>query len=69
MLHKLYEVEETLHAKRPGDNSDEAGFLADKKRLAEPVLAPLETYAKERVLLHQCEVKLRKAPTYIQNQM
>jgi len=69
LIGKLYEIEGTLRAKRPGDNSDEAEFLADRKRLAEPILASLETYAKERVLLHQGEVKLRKALNYILNQM
>ena len=37
--------------------------------MAEPVLASIETYAKERVPLHQGEVKLRKALNYILNQM
>ena len=69
LIGKLYGIEETLRAKRPGDNSDEAEFLAERKKLAEPVLASLETYAKERVLLHQSEVKLRKALNYILNQM
>ncbi|MDD3904066.1 MAG: hypothetical protein PHO09_10355, partial [Sphaerochaeta sp.] len=69
LIGKLYEIEETLRSKRPGDNSDEAEFLADRKRLAEPILASLETYAKERILLHQGEVKLRKALNYILNQM
>ena len=69
LIGKLYEIEESLRAKRPGDNSDEAEFLAERKRLAEPVLASLETYAKERVLLHQSEVKLEKALNYLLNQM
>ncbi|NBK24142.1 MAG: hypothetical protein EOM68_19180, partial [Spirochaetia bacterium] len=45
LIGKLYEIEENLRAKRPGDNSDEAEFLAERKRLAEPILASLETYA------------------------
>ena len=69
LIGKLYEIEESLRAKRPGDNSDEAEFLAERKRWAEPVLASLETYAKERVLLHQSEVKLKKALNYLLNQM
>jgi hypothetical protein len=69
LIGKLYEIEKTLRAKRPGDNSDEAEFLAERKRLAEPILASLEKYAEERVPLHQGEVKLRKALNYILNQM
>lgn len=69
LIGKLYEIEKNLRAKRPGDNSDEAEFLAERKRLAEPILASLETYAKERVPIHQGEVKLRKALNYILNQM
>ena len=69
LIGKLYEIEETLRAKRPGDNSDEAEFLARRKELAEPVLASLEKYAKERVTLHPTEKKLEMALNYLLNQM
>ncbi len=69
LIGKLYEIEKDLRAKRPGDNSDETEFLEERRKLAEPVLTSLETYAQERVSLHQSEVKLRKALNYILNQM